>query len=115
MKTHIKRIPPWSREEIILALDLYFRIDAYRISARSPEIVRLSSLLRNLSVCSSERSSSYKNPTGVYMKLMNLYSIENPGKELLNDSRLDREIYFEFCNKKDYLHAVADEIIRTIV
>jgi 5-methylcytosine-specific restriction protein A len=40
--------PPWHREELILALELYYRVDASRLRPEDPEVVELSSLLNRL-------------------------------------------------------------------
>jgi 5-methylcytosine-specific restriction protein A len=62
------RNPSWTREEIILALDTYFKTDVHRLSASDVVIVQLSDTLRKLSAYEQEkRLTTYRNPRGVYM------------------------------------------------
>jgi 5-methylcytosine-specific restriction protein A len=44
------RNPPWHRDEIILALDLYSRLELGQIHARNPDIQELSRLLNRLPI-----------------------------------------------------------------
>jgi len=39
------RNPKWHRDKVILALDLYFRLEAGQVHASNPEIIELSALL----------------------------------------------------------------------
>lgn len=39
------RNPTWARDELILALDLYFQVDPIHTSERHPKILELSRLL----------------------------------------------------------------------
>ena len=44
------RNPPWHRDEIILALDLYFKTVSGQIHARNPKIIELSKILNKLPI-----------------------------------------------------------------
>ena len=111
----ITRNPKWTRDEIILALDTYFRVNINNLSVHEDSIVRLSKLLQRLNAYEyGRRTDTYRNPSGVHMKLMNFYSIEYPGKGLQNASRLDRQIFDEFADDKVHLEAIANKIIDTI-
>lgn len=62
----------WSRDELILALDLYLRHRASMPAKDSPEIQELSEVLNQLGAVLHQRTSgTYRNTNGVYMKLMN--------------------------------------------
>jgi 5-methylcytosine-specific restriction protein A len=37
--------PPWTRDELILALDLYFRVGRKQVDPPHPEVIALSTLL----------------------------------------------------------------------
>ena len=71
------RNPKWHRDEIILALDLYFRLDPGQISARNPAIIELSKVLNKLPI-HEERPDSvkFRNPNGVGLKLSNFLAID---------------------------------------
>ena len=45
-----RRNPPWQRDELILALDLYFRHRPDTISKKHPEVAALSELLNKLPI-----------------------------------------------------------------
>jgi len=67
-----KRNAIWSRDELILALDLYMRHRASPPAKDSPEIEDLSEVLNQLGAVLGQRTSgTYRNTNGVYMKLMN--------------------------------------------
>jgi hypothetical protein len=67
-----RRNPPWQRDELILALDLYFRFPPSGISQDHPEVVRLSEILNALPIhAGRDGAATFRNPNGVYMKLCN--------------------------------------------
>lgn len=91
------RRPNWSRDETILALDLYQR--------RKPppgktdrEVLALSQLLRSLRPDLSADDPEFRNPSGVYMKLMNLRAVDpdHDGSGLSSARATDREVMGEF-------------------
>lgn len=115
MSNTAKRDPKWARDEIILALNLYFKVDINKLSKHEEAIVQLSELLQKLNIYKPEqRTSKFRNPNGVHMKLINFYNIEHPGKGLKNTSELDRQIYAEFFNNKVELETIANKIIETV-
>jgi 5-methylcytosine-specific restriction protein A len=64
----------WTREEVILAMDLYVAVGALHGApipgAGSAEILQLSGLLQNIGAYPPElRGEKYRNPDGVYLKL----------------------------------------------
>lgn len=65
------RNPAWSRDELILALDLYVRSGERIPGHGSSEILELSETLNALAAASTGKDASFRNPNGVYMKLMN--------------------------------------------
>jgi predicted HNH restriction endonuclease len=71
------RNPPWSRDELILALDLYMRHRASPPGKTHPEVVQLSRLLNTLGARLHPRAlERYRNPSGVYLKLMNFRRLD---------------------------------------
>lgn len=71
----------WIREEALILLDFYFEHYPNLPSRDSSEIQELSELLRFFAQqLGREISDSYRNTNGMYMKLMNLNSI-NPDYE----------------------------------
>ena len=102
---------PWSREELILALDVYFSIPFAKFTAQTPQINELSEILRRMSLKAGEKiSEDFRSPNGVAMKLLNFYSIKNPGKGLAHASKADRKIWKEFSMRQQELSVVAQKI-----
>lgn len=64
--------PPWSRDELILALDLYLRFRNAPLGKDSLEVAELSAFLgrmgRGLGLTDAE---TFRNANGIYMKMMN--------------------------------------------
>jgi len=109
----IMRPPPWSRDELILALDLYFRLNPLHTSDDHPEIVALSETLRRLPMAVTARdTATFRNPAGVYMKLCNFLSLDPSyeGAGLRRGSKADREIWEEFADQRDRLAKIAEAI-----
>lgn len=66
--------PDWTRDELILALNVYLQHRSKLPNKGSDEIAKLSQLLNRLGdtlFSARERSSTFRNVNGVYMKLMN--------------------------------------------
>lgn len=85
--------PKWTREEVILALDLYFECGERIPSASDQRVISLSNLLRAFPHHSeAARKDSFRNPDGVAFKLQNLRQVAT-GKGLGNVSQTDREVW----------------------
>ncbi|TCO73686.1 HNH endonuclease [Chromatocurvus halotolerans] len=94
--SEIKRNPPWDYDEIILALDFYFEHSPSIPDKQSSEVAELSSTLRKLAKrLGNAVSGDYRNPNGVYMKLMNFKSLDPAydGAGLASASAKDREVF----------------------
>ena len=101
----------WERDEIILALDLYFEMDGG--NPPKAKLIELSEIINSLPLFKSDqKSSKFRNPDGVGMKLSNFISLDDnhPGKGLIRGSTLDREVFDEFKNDKFNLRKIAFEI-----
>lgn len=88
--------PNWTRDETILALDLYFDLDG-KIPPGSDERVKaLSEVLRRFPYhAEASRKESFRNADGVAFKLQNLRQIAT-GKGLGNVSETDRSVWADF-------------------
>jgi hypothetical protein len=95
-----KRNPPWSREELILALELYLR--AGLLDDHSPAVQQLSEALKDLAFVQKEDPDVFRNPNGVAMKLANFAALDPnyKGKGLTSGGRLDKEIFEEFFGQQ---------------
>lgn len=102
--------PNWTRDETILALDLYFRLGGNVPSPRDVSIIELSQLLRSMPYHQeAAKQPSFRNADGVGFKLMNLRQVAT-GKGLANVSKMDRDTWAEFGDRPQEVHRVAAAI-----
>lgn len=107
------RNPNWTRDEIILALDLYFRCGRKQLDDSHPEVEVLSQLLNELPIHEREfREAKFRNASAVSMKLGNFLSIdpEYEGVGLSRGSQLEREVWDDFASDLERLHRTASAI-----
>lgn len=108
-----KRNPAWSRDELILALDLFFRCNPLKHSQTSPEVIELSKILNQLSIhVSKPDEERFRNPNGVYMKLCNFLRLDPTyeGQGLKAGSKLEEVIWAEFAASPKRLNEIANSI-----
>lgn len=80
----------WTREELILAFNLYCKISFGQIGSKNPKIIELAEIIN-------------RTPSSVSLKLSNFasldpYHIQRGIKGLSHGSKLDKKIYDEFSN-----------------
>ena len=105
--------PNWARDELILALDLYMRVDPNRTSKKNPEIIALSDTLNSLPIHPrGDHQENFRNPNGVYMKLCNFlrFDPEYKGAGLQAGGKHEESIWEEFANDPERLTATAAAI-----
>jgi len=67
-----ERNPMWTRDELILALDLYMTNPTSPPGKTSKAVIQLSDVLNRLGAqLGRDPAGTYRNPNGVYMKMMN--------------------------------------------
>ncbi len=94
----------WSREETILAMDLYLKISFSKASKSNKDVVQLASIIG-------------RTPASVAMKVCNLASFDPMVKQrnksgLQNASKLDKTVFEEFsCNLEDLAYQ-ANQILK---
>ncbi len=109
--------PNRTRDELVLALDLYIREGRHNLGSSHPGVVRLSELLKQLPIHhSSLRDENFRNQTGVSMKLGNFAGVdpEHPGVGLERGNKLEVDIWEEFANDQSRLQEVAASIYSSI-
>ena len=107
------RNPPWHRDEIILALDLYSRLEHRQIHAKNPEIKELSRILNRLPIFNERPDDvKFRNPNGVGLKLSNFLALDNTysGKGMQSYSQLDKKVFEEFEFNTARLQQLAKQI-----
>lgn len=71
------RNPKWHRDEIILALDLYSRLEPGQIHAGNPDIQELSRLLNRLPIFDVRSDEvKFRNSNDVGLKLIRFLAID---------------------------------------
>lgn len=102
----------WEEEEVILLIELYFKLKATKYDKNKPEILELCDLLRkradklNITI-----NDTFRNKTGVFMKLKNIEAVENKSLVgLSNYSKLDRNIFNKYINNQQKLKDDSNEI-----
>lgn len=111
------RNPDWTRDELILALDLYFQLDYSEITTSNPKIIELSVILNKLPIHNMNlHQEDFRNPNGVSMKLNNFkrFDPNYPGKGLQRGNILEGIVWTEFSNNISDLRIIANQI-KTIV
>jgi 5-methylcytosine-specific restriction protein A len=115
-----KRNPAWSREELILALDLYLKNRQALPGPNADDVLALSEFLGTLGrTLGGAQSETFRNANGVSMKLQNfkrfdpIYSIE--GKVGLPKGNKDEQnVWRDFSDDEALLSAVVLAIRRTV-
>jgi len=105
--------PKWHRDEIILALDLYFDKNLGNMDPKNPKIITLSELLNRLPIFAHKPDQeTFRNPNGVTLKLSNFKALDPnyKGKGMEAYSKLDKEVFEEFSSDIERLHQLANEI-----
>lgn len=106
--------PHWTRDETILALDLYFKCNGKVPSKSDARVLELSRFLRSLPHQSSDTSNdTFRNPDGVVFKLQNLQQVAT-GKGFANVSKTDRAVWAELGERRNEVDQLA-ELIRQSV
>jgi 5-methylcytosine-specific restriction protein A len=90
----------WTRDELILALDLYFREPSARGFKTHPAVIELSDLLNKLPLQGTyPHDRKYRNANGVGMKLSNYLRLDpdSPGAGLERGGHLEELIWNELA------------------
>jgi len=114
------RPPAWSRDELILALDLYMHDRSSPPDKRSPEVLELSAALNRLGqALGTARGDAFRNANGVYMKMMNFRRFDTQfttdGRVGLTRGNKDEAVVWEeFSADPSRLKAVAAAILLAV-
>lgn len=105
--------PPWTRDEHIIALDFYLSHSHSIPGKDSTEVQELSKVLNNLnSFLDHQITEKFRNPSGVYMKLMNFRAIdpEYEGVGLAHGNKDEQVVWDLYANRPDELAELAKHI-----
>ncbi|QDT15067.1 EVE domain-containing protein [Alienimonas californiensis] len=107
------RNPPWTRDELILAMDLYVRNGRKHVRKSDPRVIELSETVNALPVYPPEvRSASFRNPTGVAMKVSNFQAFDPDyeGDGLRAAGAATEAVWSEFYHHPDRLAEAANAV-----
>lgn len=108
-----RKNPNWSRDELILALDLYMDVEGQLLDDSDDRVIALSELLNSL--YKGDANQNFRNPNGVSMKLANFsrfdpQHIAEGRKGLTRGSKADEEVWNDFSADVAKLKRVANSI-----
>jgi 5-methylcytosine-specific restriction protein A len=106
--------PNWTRDELILALDLFFRVNPIHTTEEHPEIIKLSRVLNELPIHQKQDIGvQFRNPNGVYMKLCNYLRFDPNynGVGLKRGGKLEEVVWKDFSKDKVRLTEVSKSIV----
>lgn len=105
--------PPWTYEELVLAVDLIDRRGWVGGNARTPELIELSSYLRTANFPKLENlDPSFRSPSSISMKLGNLKGANVNIEGGLRATKREAEIVGYFLSNRDIMHALANSLRR---
>lgn len=102
------RNPPWTEEELILALDLYVRSGL--LHSADPAVMDLSQVLNDLRIHPDlPDASRFRNPNGVALKLANFAALDpnSDGRGMTHGGKPDTEVWNRYASDEDALAATA--------
>lgn len=103
--------PKWTRDESILALNLFHRVGGRVPEPEDAQVIALSERLRTLPVHrEADKRASFRNPAGVALKLQNIRQLAT-GRGLANASAMDRSVWEEFGSNPSLVQRLTDAIV----
>jgi 5-methylcytosine-specific restriction protein A len=115
MEVESTRNPTWTRDELILTLDFYFRYKGNPPPKNSAEMIDLSNLLNELGKGRDGRTEKFRNENGVHMKIMNFrrfdpHFLARGVVGLSRGGKGEEEVWNNFFQRPSQLRAAADAI-----
>lgn len=107
--------PAWSRDELIVALDFYFKYNGNPPGKKSQEIQDLSLFMNRMGARTAPSAVDFRNANGVYMKLMNFRRFDpvyaSQGKVgLSKGGKAEEDVWNYFASRRQELKQTADAI-----
>ena len=96
----------WTHDESVLALGLYFQMPFVKIRSSAPEIVALAKLMGRSSASLSMKMDNF----GRFDPSLSIKGITG----LKNGSKLDRQVWDEFANRREDLALLYHELVQKL-
>lgn len=104
------RNPSWSRDELLLALDVYLRHRPFIPGDGHPDVVELSQILNALPIHTIRPDAQkFRNPNGVALKLANFAALDPsyPGRGMQRHGKLDADVWAAFADRPGEVRTIA--------
>lgn len=103
----------FTRDEVILTLDVLYRAEGKKLSARSNEIIGLSKELKELPIFpQNKRPENFRNCVGVSHQIESFLLGKSGAKSNWNVGGMFFRVDNEYRDKHELLHKIADAIRR---
>ena len=108
--------PAWSKEELMLALELYLSKDTAwhnSISNSTPEVIALSEILQNLDIFEDEFDNTFRSTNSVRLKFANFKAVDDryTKSAMVNIGKQDRQVWNEYNLDYERLFSECKEIL----
>lgn len=101
----------FTRDEVILALDVLYFHGNQRLNSKAPEIIELSELLNKLPIHPvKSRGQIFRNPSGVLKQIVAFDSSFRKGNKSVNVGKVFYEVATEYSDQLDMIHDIAQVI-----
>lgn len=107
--------PDWTKEELVLALDLYFKLEHGQMHGTNPAVIQLSKDLKALGVHSDIANPvAFRSVNSVSLKLANLKRLDKnfSGIGMKGGSNIEKAVWAEYSSNRDLLTREAEVIRR---
>jgi len=105
----------WTRDEVILGLDVLFSLNPKQLHKNHPSIIKLSNLLVSLPIIPvAKREEGFRNNVGVSSMLRNFLIGQNQTLKSFNVGQIFYEVYYQYKDNLVELHNIAAAIRRCI-
>lgn len=109
-----KRQPPFTEEEMVLLLYWYMKHREEIATSKSPFIVALSKILRELPIHPERirRQEAFRNPVGIALQFLNVSSLDCRTTEKRHTSKRMRDFWSIYSNNTALLYRDAKYILK---
>lgn len=98
----------FTRDEVILALDVLYFHGNQRLNSKAPAIVELSDLLNQLPIHKYEgRGRNFRTPTGVLKQILTFQKCCENGERSVQVGKVFFEVATDYSSELDALHEIA--------
>lgn len=105
--------PDWTKDELIVGLDVYIAVGRSALRPTHPRIIELSQFLNSIALHPAQtRDANFRNPAGVNLTLRKFlsYDPEYKGIGLHPEAGLKQEVWREYAHRSDELRQTAQAI-----